>query len=149
MKKMSLSMVVLFGIVTCLFAAEKEKIVDPYEKQLLDIIEASKKCVGILKQIKDEASADKHRDELNKIRVRFQVLKAKNKALGAPAKEKELEIVKKLGKDLFKSVNSVQKELNRIQSLPKVYEKLKDILNDLNPNPRKRKSEPKNAPDKK
>ena len=105
-----------------------------HERQLIDIISGLKQTAAVLRNVTDEKSADERLGRLEELRVKSQLQKAKNRARGdPPTKTLQASLLDRYGQEMFLAGNALQKEILRIKNMPRVYVKLKPIINEMTP----------------
>jgi hypothetical protein len=92
-----------------------------------DLIKAKQDEVAILKEVTDQASLDRVRPELRKIRWRLQRISKEFKALPAPSDAVKEEIEQMFVQPLQSVLEQLQDELRRIKGLPGGEEFLRQL----------------------
>lgn len=98
-----------------------------YDAAIGELIDALKEGAKILKDIRDQDSAEAAKPQLKKLGDRFRDLAKKFKQLGPPTKDQDEELKKNHRKEIQAAQTEFRKQRDRVEKVPGGKEALKEL----------------------
>lgn len=102
-----------------------------HESLMRQLFLKTREFTGVLKDVKDEASAKAAAPKLKAIATDLQKLKKEADAMGPPSQEAKARLMAKLGADFTSMMQDLKQESRRVSSDPKLQAPLKEALDDF------------------
>ncbi len=102
-----------------------------HESVMRQLFQRTREITGVLRDVKDEASAKAAAPKLKTLAAAMQTLKNQFKAMGPPSKESEAHLGAVLGEDSKSVMEDLTKELLRVSTDPKLQVPLKEAMADI------------------